>query len=180
MTAPEYIQLKAFARIDGALLSLLWVSSFFLYIIGLASPHYGVAAMALAVLTPFFAGSRLRRFRDNGLEGTISFLRAWAYVILMFFYGGLLFALVQWAYFTYMDHGYLVKAITQMMAEAETTEALLQLGMGESLNESMQMLAQMRPIDLSLNILSTNIMIGIALGMPIAALMRKRGVRGEK
>ena len=35
MTAPEYIQLKAFARQDGAFLALLWVAAFFLYIIGI-------------------------------------------------------------------------------------------------------------------------------------------------
>ena len=35
MTAEEYIQLKAFARIDGALLSVMWIASFALYVIGM-------------------------------------------------------------------------------------------------------------------------------------------------
>ena len=38
MTPAEYIQLKAFARQDGALLALLLVVVFLLYIIGLSNP----------------------------------------------------------------------------------------------------------------------------------------------
>lgn len=174
MTAPEYIQLKAFARIDGALLSLLWIASFLLYVIGLTSPGYGLAAMILAVVTPFFVGSRLRRFRDDGRNGSISLLRGWVYVIFVFFYGGLIFALAQWAYLTFMDQGFLVKSITQMLSTPETEEALRQMGMGDSLKESLGILGEMRPIDLSLNMLTTNIMIGIVIGLPIAALLQRK------
>ena len=180
MTAPEYIQLKAFARIDGAQLSLLWIASFALYVVGLKSPGYGLAARLLAVLTPFFVGIRLRRFRDQGLEGTISFLRAWAYTVFVFFYGGLIFALAQWAYLTYMDQGYLMNTLAETLAAPETAEALRQMGMAETLNESLDTLAQMRPIDLSLNMLTTNILIGMLLGLPIAAVMQRRSEERAK
>lgn len=173
MTAPEYVQLKAFARIDGVWLSLLWIASFALYIVGLRSPGYGLAAMCLAVITPFFVGSRLRHFRDESLSGIISFRRGWAYTIYVFFYGGLLFALAQWAYLTFMDQGYMMKTITEALSTPETAEALRQMGMTEALAESLDQLGQMRPIDLSLNMLTTNILAGIVLGLPIAAVIRK-------
>ena len=173
VTAPEYIQLKAFARLDGAMLSLLWIASFALYVIGLRSPGFGLAAMILAILTPFFVGNRLRRFRDEGLSGTISFMRGWAYTVFVFFYGGLLFALAQWAYLTYMDQGYLMKSLAETLSAPETAETLRQMGMTETLNESLAMLGQMRPIDLSLNMLTTNILIGMLLGLPIAAVMQR-------
>ncbi|MBP5338792.1 MAG: DUF4199 domain-containing protein [Prevotella sp.] len=174
MTAQEYLQLKAFARIDGAKLSLLWIASFALYIIGLTSPGYGLAALVLVLVTPFFVGSCLRHFRDDGLEGSISLLRGWAYTVFVFFYGGLLFALAQWAYLTYMDQGYLMKTITQMLTTPEATESLRQMGLSDALDESLQALGQMRPIDLSLNMLTSNILIGVVLGLPIAAVMQKR------
>ena len=178
MTAPEYIQLKAFARIDGVWLSLLWIAAFALYIVGLRSPGYGLAAMVLAVATPFFVGTRLRHFRDEGLSGTISFMRGWAYTVYVFFYGGLLFALAQWAYLTYMDQGYLLNTITEMLSAPETVEALRQMGMTETLDESLTMLGQMRPIALSLNMLTTNILMGMLLGLPIAAVIKR--VKREK
>ena len=77
MTPPEYIQLKAFARIDGALLSLLFVAAFACYVVGLKSPVYGLLALLTIVLTPVFVVVRLKRFRDEALLGKISFRRAW-------------------------------------------------------------------------------------------------------
>ena len=173
MTAPEYIQLKAFARIDGLVLAVLWLVSFCCYILGITSPLYGLLAMGLALATPIFVGSRLRRFRDKGLDGSISFLRAWAYVILVFFYGGLLFAVGQFVYFAYVDQGYLLQTITDMMSVPETAEALKQMGMTDQVDEALQMMGTMRPIDIALSILTNNILLGILIGLPIAALLRK-------
>ena len=50
MTPAEYIQLKAFARQDGALLFLLWIASFACYIIGISSPLYATVALVLMVI----------------------------------------------------------------------------------------------------------------------------------
>ena len=173
LTPSEYVQLKAFARLDGARLSLLWMASFALYVAGLKSPGMGLAAVILAVITPFFVGNRLRHFRDEGLQGYISFLRGWAYTVFVFFYAGLLFALAQWAYLTYMDQGFLMSTISEVLAAPDTAEALRQMGMTETLKESLDTLGQMRPIDLALNMLTTNILLGLLLGLPIAAVIQR-------
>ena len=174
MTPPEYIQLKAFARIDGALLSLLWLLSFGCYVAGLSSPLYGMVSLVLILATPFFVAFRLRKFRDEDLEGIISFLRAWAYVILMLFYAGIVFAVGQYLYFAYMDGGYLMQTIGQAMAAPETAAMIEQMNMGEAVNEGMHAMQAMRPIDIALNALTMNISMGIALGLPVAAIMQKR------
>jgi hypothetical protein len=173
LTAPEYIQLKAYARIDGAMLSVLWLVSFCCYILGISSPIYGLLAFGLALMTPIYVGSRLRRFRDNGLDGVVSLLRGWAYIILVFFYGGLLFAIGQFIYFAYVDHGYLLLSITNMLSVPETAQALQQMGMSAQVEEALQMMGSMRPIDIVLSILTNNIIIGIVVGLPIAALMQR-------
>ncbi len=173
MTAPEYRQLRAFARIDGAQLAVLMIASFACYVLGLTSQLYGILSLLAIALMPFFAGLRLKRFRDTGLEGNISFMRGWAYVCLMFFYGGLLFALAQYAYFAYMDHGYVATAINGMISAPEYVELIKQTGMSDYVNESMQMLQSIRPIDFALNTLSMVVMAGIMLGMPIAAVVKR-------
>ena len=172
MTAPEYKQLKAFARVDGALLAVLMITCFACYVAGLTSPLYGFLSIVAIVMMPFFAGIRLKRFRDTGLEGS-SFMRGWAYICLMFFYGGLIFALAQYAYMAYMDKGYLVMTITNILALPENAEVIKQLGMADQVSESIHMLQAMRPIDFALNMLTTIIMGGIMLGLPIAAIMKK-------
>lgn len=174
MTAPEYIQLKAFARLDGAYLSLIWAVSFCCYLMGFANPLYGLLALVLMVVTPFFVAIRLRNFRDYGLDGVISFMRAWAYAVFVFFYASLLLAIVQYIYFAYFDHGYLIQAMFNMLDTPEMQQMLSQVGMGDALSESLNEIQRMRSIDMALNVLTSNIMLGMVLGVPIAAVMKSR------
>lgn len=175
MTAPEYIQLKAFARQDGVLLALLWVSSFLLYIMGMSNQILGLAAVILMLYTPFFVGARLGKFRDYGREGLISFRRGYAYTILVFFYGGVLFAVAQYLYFAFMDQGFLVSQFSKMMNTDEARQMLQQYGMAEMMDESLQQMTATRPIDYALNMLTINISLGFILGIPIS-LLKQRSV----
>ena len=59
------------------------------------------------------------------------------------------------------------------MSSPESKQVLEQYGMQQTMTESLEMMGQMRPIDYALNVLTVNIVIGIVLGFPIAALMKK-------
>ena len=174
MTAPEYIQLKAFARVDGAMLSVVWVVSFACYVMGLSNPLYGMAAIVLAMLTPFFVARRLKLFRDDALGGQISFMRAYAYAILSFFYAGILFAVAQYVYFAFIDSGYVVTMFGRMLESPEGQLMVEQYQLKDAVAESLSELKEMRPIDFVLNILTVNISMGLLLGLPIAGMMMKR------
>ena len=167
--------MKAFARIDGAMLSLLWIASFACYVASIAQPVYGMAAMLLMVITPFFVGRRLGKFRDVGRNGLISIRRGWAYSVFVFFYAAILLALAQYIYFAYIDQGYLMMSFSKALSSPELKQMLEQYGMQQTMNESLEMMGQMRPIDYALNVLTVNIMVGIVLGLPIAALMQRQG-----
>ena len=180
MTPEEYIQLKAFARQDGALLSLLWIGGFACYIQGLTNPLLGMLALLLIVVSPFFAANRLRHFRDYAREGIISFRRGYAYTILTFFYAGLLLAAVLFVYFNFIDNGFLISKFTQMLNTPEGQQALQLYGMKEQMAEGLKELAEMRPIDYALNMLTINIMTGFLLGVPIALLMQRTVIEKVK
>jgi len=173
MTPAEYIQMKAFARVDGALLALLWIGSFACYVLGLATPFYGLVAMLLMVATPFFVGARLGKFRDVGLGGIISLRRGWAYSVYVFFYAAILLALAQYVYFAFIDQGYLMLAFTQALSTPEAKQMIEDAGMQQAVRESLESMGQLRPIDYALNVLTFNIMVGIVLGLPIGALMKR-------
>ena len=176
MTAPEYVQLKAYARQDGFFLALLWIASFACYIMGITNGLLGMVAMMLAVMTPFFVAGRLRRFRDEGREGVISFRRSYAYTVFVFFYGAVLLAVAQFLYFAYMDNGYLLSTFSKIVSSAEGKEMLQQYGMTQVAEDSLSEMASLRPIDYALNILTVNIMIGFVLGVPIGLVMYRRRV----
>lgn len=180
MTAPEYIQLKAFARQDGALLALLWMATFFLYIIGVENQMLGLAALLLMVYTPIFVGERLGKFRDYGREGLISFRRAYAYTVFVFFYGGVLFAIAQYLYFAFIDNGYLMTQFSKMVSSNEAQKMLQQYGMTEMMNESLNEMANIRPIDYALNMLTVNISLGFILGVPISLIMQRNTLKVNK
>lgn len=175
MVQEEYIQLKAFARIDGALLAAVWVASFACYIFGMSVPMLMMCGMLIAVGSPFFAAIRLRKFRDVARDGVISFRRGYAYTILEFFYAALLFAIAQFVYFQFLDNGYLISRLVEMMNTEQTQQIIQAYGMGDMLEESLGQMAETRPIDYALNYLTLNIIAGVILGLPIAAVMRKSG-----
>jgi len=173
MTPMEYIQLRAFARQDGALTGAVWIASFACFILNFARPAMGMAAMLLAVASLVLVAKRLQRFRDDVLGGRISFLRATAFVILVFFYAGLLLSVVQWAYFEWLDNGYVASRYAAMMSSAEMTEVLRQHGMEQQMRDGMELFRQMRPIDFALNSLTVNISLGIIYAIPLALVLKK-------
>ena len=173
MTPSEYTQLKAFARVDGVVLSLLWSIAFACMVAGLSQPLYSFLAMMLIVLTPFYVGVRLKRFRDEDRGGEISLLRGWAFAILVFFYGGILLAVVQYVYMAYMDNGYLLMALKRTLDSPEGKLMVEQYGMSGNIEQSLNAIQELRPIDFALNMLTMNITAGIVLGLPIAAMMKR-------
>jgi hypothetical protein len=100
-------------------------------------------------------------------------LRGWAFYILVFFYAGVLLALVQYAYFAYLDHGYLLSSLSEVLTSPEAEQAFSQYGLSQSLSETLQMLSELRPIDYALNVLTMAIVTGVILGLPVAAMVKK-------
>ena len=179
MTPAEYIQMKAFARIDGAMLAVVWIGSFACYVAGMATPFYGMVAMVLMLSTPFFVGIRLGKFRDVGLGGLISMRRGWAYSVYVFFYAAVLLALAQYVYFAYIDQGYLMMAFTQALSTPDAKQMIENAGMQQAIKESLQSMGELRPIDYALNVLTVNILLGIVVGLPIGALMKREELRKQ-
>ncbi len=169
----EYAQLKAFARQDGALLSVLWIGGFACYIKGLTNPILGMVAVILLLSTPFIVAVRLRHFRDYARDGIISFRRGYAFALLTFFYGGLLLALAAYVYFEYLDKGFLMNMLTQTMNSEQGRAVLDRYGISGEMDSSMKQLMDMRPIDYAVNMLTMTLSSGFLLGLPIAALMKR-------
>ena len=155
------------------MLSLLWIGALVCYVQGLTNPLLGMAAVVLAIMSPFYAANRLRHFRDYAREGIISFMRGYAYTVLIFFYAGLLLAAALYIYFAFIDNGYLLGKFTEMTNSEEGRQVMKMYGLAEQMKEGLKQLASMRPIDYALNMLTINIMSGFFLGLPIAAMMKR-------
>lgn len=137
-----------------------------------------LAGMGLAVFSPFFIAMRLRRFRDNIREGCISFRRAYVYSLSVFCHAALLFAVAQYVYFAFIDNGYLVNCMTEVLKDPQARLIIQGYGMEKAVDESLQALRSVRPIDYALNNLTLNMMMGMLFSLPIAAIMKRERMNG--
>ncbi len=174
MTPEEYKQLQAFARIDGLYLGLVWIGSFACYIYGLSSPLTGMIGIIAAIVSPFYAATRVRKFRDEARGGIISFARAMYYYIQIFVYAALLFALAQWIYFEFIDQGYLANTYASTLSTPEAEMMMKAYGMtAQQVDDAMAAFRDTSAIAIAANVLSMNIIIGFILSIPVGLLMKK-------
>lgn len=172
--AEKYSQLQAYARIDGAILGLLWIASFACFVGQFTYPICGLLWMASLVGTPIWVGFRTARFRDRVLEGVISFRRAYGYSMFTLFYASLILAIGQFVYFQFLDHGFIISQYNQMFTDPGVKDILKGYGVTSNvIKEAIDTFQEMRPIDLTLELLYSNITVIVLLCLPIALICKR-------
>lgn len=174
-TYSEYIQLKAFARVDGAIMGLLWVVSFACFVMGFRYSFLGSASLVVGICSLVYNVMRLRTFRDDVLEGVISFRRALFYSMLTYLYASIILVLAQLIYFKFMDHGALMSEYLTLLSSDNLREALRQAyGITDKeLSAAIEMLRQMKPSDIALQFFMMNLFMGLFISLPVALFCRK-------
>ena len=176
MTFSEiYIQMKAFARVDGAKLGVFWIFSFILFVANFTYPFCGMLWMATMIFTPFYIAILTRQFAVKVVGGKISYRRAYAYSVWTTFYGALILAIAQWVYFQYMDHGFVIGKYIDLLSDKDFSRSLEVLGYSkEEMKKVFEAFSSLRPIDISLQILWSNFVAGLILSLTTALYASKR------
>lgn len=182
MTKEQYKALRNKAGGEGLLTGGLWLLSFGCFIAQFRFPPLSLLAMVGVVVSAVLVVLRLRRYTSRFIDG-IGFWKAFGYSVSVYFYASLILAFGQWIYFQYIDHGFLLEQYSQQL----TNPLFLQLMESvegfkvEDIEEALKQLSELRPIDISLNFLSTNILLSFVLALPTAAIasMLKPRVNGN-
>lgn len=161
-------QVKAFARIDGVFMAVLWAASFMAIIFDPQS----VWGTMLAIATPFVAGARLKVFRDRALDGVISFRRGYAYLWYTFLYASLLFAAFQLVYFRFFDNGAFVGMLVGALQTIEAIYRQQNLSVRE-LQEAVNTLRATSDVQLVFTFFTQNITFCAIMSLHVAAIMRR-------
>ncbi len=171
------VQLKAFARQDGLYLFVVWLASFLFVVYQPGMPWGNI----LAISTPFVVGWTLTRFRNEALDGQISFRRALAYSVYTFAYASMVFCLAQYLFFRFIDPA----AFTTMLSDVvDTLSASIAASdangadLVKSMRAAVEAFSVLSPIEIAFSFMMNNLLIGIILSLPIAAVCRRRV--GEK
>lgn len=178
MNTEDYKALKSTAATEGLYTGLLWVVSFACFIGQFASPSLSFVSMFVALLSVVLVIKRLRNYRNTKLD-TLSFFKAFVYAMSVFLYASLIMALGQWIYFQFIDHGYMIQEYMKQIQKPEFTEMLTGIeGFKEDdLQFIIEQFNSLRPIDIAFQFLSTNIVIGLLLSFPVAALSMGKAVK---
>lgn len=171
-----YKYFSAHARVDGAIVAAMWIASFFCFVGEFQMPLLSIVAIALSIASLVVAVIRIRKFRDNILGGEITFGKAMLYCIQIFFHSILLMAVAQYLYFQFLDHGYLINQYVNMLSTPEYA-AVAKDVYGVEAKQLIAILqttiANVRPIEIVYQFLTLNVIGGILLSVPVAAVVRR-------
>ncbi len=168
VSAETLSQVKAYARQDALFLAVVWFASMWALV---ENPERSLGTI-LMLTTPFVVGWRLRVFRDRVLGGLISFRRALCYSCYVFLYTSLLFALGQFLYFRFLDHG---KFLAIVHRTVETMRPVYeQNGLSaEQLDTAQKVLDMMSPMQMVMTFMMQNLMAGLVLSLLIALVCKR-------
>ncbi len=166
-------QLKAFARIDGLILGSMMCGCFLLMVLSFAEPASAIFGQLLIVATLFMAWYRTRSFRNEALEGVISFRRAYAHAFYSLLYGSWLLCCFLFFYFQWFDKGYFVSQYIAVLNSVEGMNTLQSMGIKENeIKELTVLLYELKPIDIAFQFFLSNTFLSAILSLIIAAFVR--------
>lgn len=172
-TREEYEQVMAFSRIDGAFVGALWIISFAFFVGEFYAPVLGIVSLAVGLSSVILAVVRISRFRDNVLDGCISFRRAFGYGAMTYFNASILMALAQYIYFQFIDGGFVMSRYMAMASTPAFKAMAEQSGMTASdIRLAMDNLASLRPIDIAFQFLSLNVIMGLVISILTALIVK--------
>jgi len=114
-------------------------------------------------------------YRNQVCGGGISFLHAWIFTVFMYMFAALLASVAHYIYFRFVDHGYVINMCeTTIGALAQSNIPGMDSYIATS-QESLEMARQLSPIDITLQMISSNVFWGSILAFPTAlSVMRRR------
>ena len=184
MSNPEQPTMMNCAMNFGAVVGLYNIGKFCLFPMSLHSTMAALLFLSLTLMVPYLIYRLTQRYRDLYCGGQIDFARAFIFSMYTLCFGALLASAAHYIYFAYIDNGAMVGALMQSVEqlqgvdlttlEGNNAEAITQFNQYiEIMQQTIQQIQAMKPIDLTIGMLSNNISWSIILSLPIAFLVRK-------
>ena len=147
--ANSFKQLKAYARIEGAILGVIWVASF-AFLVYMPQSLWG---NLIILSTPFYAGWRIKTFETRFREGFISFKAAYLFSAYTFFYASLIFAACLFIYFQWLDSSAFMNLFDQNNSNCNSYLTNNWEWTLASCKKAMKLIREMSAIDITFTIL---------------------------
>ena len=159
----------------GTRMGLFMIVAFCLYIAGLRySPIWSILSFLVIVYIPFgfFGGLLMWRFVQN--MGQAKFLKLLFFGLLTFMYGTLLCSVAYYIYFQYLDHGFIIQNILNILSEKDSRNMMIQmtsLQQVEQMDATIKQLASFTPIQITIQLMNINFLFGSFLALVSAVIV---------
>lgn len=177
ITPAEYKQFKAFARMDGLMIGLLWTFTFGCFFYSTRFPGVQLGFIAGLIATPFLVYYRLRNYRDRIIGGFISFRRAFGYSLNVSAYGLVILAVATIIYFQFLDEGQFMGGIVDAISSTETQTMFKSAGIDtHAFEDQIHQIAEMRPIDMAFGLVCDGMLTSAILSLILGLIAKRQQV----
>lgn len=176
------LNLSQYAMRYGTGMGLFWIAKFFILLLGLFSGNYLVLSLAYLIFftgtvsVPFLAYFMARQYRNTVCGGRLPMSFAWLFVTLIYLFAALLAAVGHYVYFEFLDDGSFFGTLFSMVDEAQLKNEPELKAMFE---QSRDILLSLSPINITMQMLSSNILYGTLQAFVIGLIVSRRKKRNS-
>lgn len=158
----------------GTYMGIFWVMKFILFPPGLTIPFLLFLFAGLTLGVPFMGYYYARTYRNRVCGGSISFLHAWVFTVFMYMFASLLTAAAHYVYFRFLDHGYVVNTVEAMVDTVAQSNLPGMESYIATYREALDAARSVSPIEIAMQMVSSNVTWGAILALPTALFVMKR------
>lgn len=166
--------LQKYAMQFGSFMGIYWILKFALFPLGLSMPFLQLLFLFFTACVPFLGYYYVRLYREKICGGGIGFVHAWLFTLFMYMFAALLTSVAHYIYFQFIDHGYIVNTYIGLLKEFKS---LKMPGFGNSisqLEDALNVASTLRPIEITMQLISQNVLYGSILAIPTALIVKKK------
>lgn len=151
----------------GTFLGILWIITFFTYILSISHPEVSILCLALLVFSPIYAGWSGIRFRKRTCSNRLSFSNSLFFMIIVYLCAAVLSAIACYIYFYYFDNGFILSSFKEQI------DVYSAMDIGDDVKqifaESYDILAKMSASDICMNYFTSNLFV-LSILAPVTSL----------
>lgn len=175
-------RLTACATWYGTLMGLFWIAKFLLVPLGMSASFLMFLFLGLSLCVPYVGFCMARSYRNRYCAGMIAFGEAWMFLFLVYIYASLLTALGYYIYFRFIDGGYMLNTLEEMVNDLLRTMPTSdgKLEMKRQMSGIIEGMRALSPITIAVQQMSQNLLLGALMALLTAPFVkRSRPVTNE-
>ena len=167
--------LQRYAMLFGTYMGGFWILKFILFPLGFYTPFLLLLFACLTICVPFMGYYYARMYRNQICGGSIGFLQAWVFTVFMYMFAALLTAVAHYIYFRFIDQGFIINTYEGLVKEFTRESAIPGMDVYiTQIEEAISIIRTMTPIDITMQLMSQNVIYGSLLAIPTALIVMKR------